>query len=156
MHELIPPVINFSILIILLVYFTRKPVKELVANRQTLIKAEVEEAKAQKLEAQRRYKEFTEKLKAFEAEAQQILANAHADGETMKTKLIKAAHSNAERIVKDAEATAISNIQEFKDQLRWETISTAVALAEKIITDRLSTEDQRRIVNEYVGKVQKQ
>ncbi len=156
MHELIPPVINFSILIIVLVYFSRKPVMELVANRQMLIKNEVEEAKAQKLEAQRRYKEFTEKLQAFEAEAQQILDRAHSDGATIKSKLLKEAQINAERIVKDAESTALSNVQEFKDELRRETIAKAVDLAEKIIRDRLSTEDQRRIMNEYVGKVQKQ
>ncbi|MBI3556642.1 MAG: F0F1 ATP synthase subunit B [Deltaproteobacteria bacterium] len=154
MYELIPPVVNFSILIIVLVYFTRKPVKEFVANRQSQIRAEVEEARAQKLEAQRRYQEFTVKLKAFEAEAQQILSRAQTDGEAMRSKLIKDAQANADRIVKDAESTALSNIQEYKDQIRRETIATAVEMAEKVIRDRLSTDDQRRIVTEYVGKVQ--
>ena len=154
MHELIPPVVNFSLLIIILVYFTRQPVRDLVAGRQSLIKTEVEEAKAQKLEAQRRYREFSDKLKAFEAETKQILERAHIDAEAIKAKLVKDAHVTAERIIKDAESTALSNIQEYKDQIRRETIAKAVELAEKTIRDRLSTDDQRRIVNEYVGKVQ--
>lgn len=154
MHELIAPTLNFGLLVILLVYFTRKPIKEMVAGRRTAIKTLVEEAQAQKLEAQRRYREFHDKLTAFEAEAKQVLERAQVDGNAMRAKIIKEAHATAERIIKDAESTALSNVQEYKDQIRRETIAKSVELAERLIRDRISSDDQRRIVNEYVGKVQ--
>lgn len=153
MHELIAPTLNFGILVALLFYFLRKPVKQLVADRQAAIKGQVQEAQAQKTEAQRRHREFNEKLRAFEVEAGQILEKAKADGEALKARIVKDAQANAERILRDAEATAQSNIQDFKDQIRRETIAKAVELAERMIREGLSSADQRRIVNEYVGEV---
>ncbi|MBI3543903.1 MAG: F0F1 ATP synthase subunit B [Deltaproteobacteria bacterium] len=153
MHELISPTVNFAILVGVLVYFLRKPVKDMVATRQSTIKTLVEEAQAQKLEAQRRYREFGDKLRDFEAEAARTVERARQDGEALKAKIIADARVTADRIVKDAEALAQSNVQDFKDQVRRETIAKAVEMAEKIIRDKLSSDEQSRIVNEYVGKV---
>lgn len=154
MHELIAPSINFFLVVALLTYLLRKPLKEMIATRKSGIQSQVEEAKVQKLEAERKHKEFTERLNNFESEARQILEKAKQDAEALKAKIITDAQASADRIVKDANATAQANIQEYKDQLRKETIAKAVELAEKIVKDRLSADDQRRIVNEYVGKVQ--
>lgn len=153
MHELIPPFVNFAILVGLLTYFLRKPVVDMVAARRVSIKTQIDEAQAQKAEAQRRFKEFGDKLSAFEAEAAQTLERARQDAETTKAKIIRDAQATADRIIKDAESTAQSNVQEFKDQIRKETIAKAVEAAERIIRERLSSDDHRRIVNEYVGKV---
>lgn len=151
--ELIAPTFNFVFLVSLLTYFLRKPVKEMVANRRLAIKAQVDEAQAQKAEADRNYKEFSERLKFFEAEAKQTLEKARADGESLKVKIIADAKASAQRIVKEAEATALANIEEYKDQLRRDTIARAVELAERMIRDGISSDDQKRIVTEYVGKV---
>lgn len=154
MHELIAPTINFVLLVGILAYFTRKPVKDMVAGRRVAIKTQVEEAQVQKSDAEHRYQEFSEKLNAFEQEARQIVERAHQDGEAIKAKIIKDAYASAERVVREAESTAQANIQEYKDQIRRETIAKAVEMAERVIRDRLSSEDQKRIVSEYVGKVQ--
>ena len=154
MSELIAPTINFAILISLLVFFLRKPVREMVSTRHASIKQAVEEALQAKIAAEHRYTEFDKKLTAFENEAKQIVVRARQDGEAMQNKIIKEAHSNAERIMKEAEATVHANIQDYKDQIRLEIIHRAVQIAEKTIRERLSMDDQRRIVSEYVGKVQ--
>jgi F-type H+-transporting ATPase subunit b len=159
MHEssigsLISPTVNFLILVLGLAYLLKKPVKEMVANRAAAIKTQVEEARVQKMEAERKYREFDERLNAFEAEAKSILERARADGEAVRTKIISDAQASADRIVKDAESTVQANLQEYKDQIRKETIAKAVELAERVIRERLSSDDQRRIVNEYVEKVQ--
>lgn len=154
MHELVAPTLNFTILVIVLVAVLRKPLKAMVANRQSLIKAQVAEAQAQKTDAERRYREFSQKLGAFEAEARTILERARHDGEALQAKIAKDARANADRIIKDAAATVEANIQEYRDRIRRETIAKAVEIAERMIRDRLSIDDQRRIVNEYVEKVQ--
>lgn len=153
MHELIPPAVNFTFLAGLLFFLLRKPVAGAIAARRDNIKVQVEEARAQKAEAEKRYREFSQKLSAFEREAADILEHARRDAEATRGRIIKEAQQTAERIVKDAESTAHSNLQEFKDQIRKETIAKAIELAEKVIRDRLSADDHRRIVNEYVEKV---
>ncbi|MEW6057936.1 MAG: ATP synthase F0 subunit B [Bdellovibrionota bacterium] len=154
MHDLIAPTVNFLILAVVLVVYLRKPVKEMILKRQALVKTQIEEAVTLKTDAEKRYREFDTKLSAFEAEASQIIERARTDGEALKVKIIKDAQATAERLIKDAEATVQANIQDSKDQIRRETIAKAVELAERMIREKLSSEDQRRIVNEYVGKVQ--
>lgn len=156
MHELVAPSVNFIALVAGLVFLLRKPIREMVATRSTTIKAQVEEAQAQKTEAQRRYSEFSAKLEAFEIEAKNVLESARQEAEATREKIVHDAKLAAERIIKDAAASAQSNVEEYKDQIRRETIGKAVELAERMIRERLSTEDQRRIVTEYVGKVQQQ
>jgi F-type H+-transporting ATPase subunit b len=153
MHELIAPGLNFTLLVILLVYFTRKPVKEMVKSRRETIKTMVDEAAAQKAEAEKRFREFSDRLNTFESEAKAALDRAREEGEALKARIIKEAQASAERIIRDAESSASANLNETKDQIRRETIAKAVELAEKMIRDRLSSDDQRRIVDEYVGKV---
>lgn len=154
MHELIPPTVNFLILTTVLYFVLRKPVKAMILARQQSLKSQVEESRLQKQEAEKRFREFNEKLIAFENEAQQILDRANVEAQAMKAKIISDARLTAERVVKETEATAQANIQDYKDKIRHETIAKAVDLAERIIREGLSKDDQRRIVNEYVGKVQ--
>lgn len=156
MNELIPPTVNLLILIGILVYTLRKPVKEMVASRQTAIKAQVDEARLQKNEAEKKYREFSDKLNVFESEAKQILDRAQDDAQALKTRILSDARAAADRIIKEAEVTAQANLQDYKDQIRRETIAKAVEMAESVIREGLSKDDQRRIVNEYVGKVQAQ
>lgn len=154
LHELLPPTVNFLILVGLLTYLLRKPVKNMIAARREAVKSQVDEARQQKSDADKRYREFSDRLSAFESEAKQVLDRAHTDAEGLKAKIISDAQATAARIVKDAEATAQANTQEYKDQIRRETIAQATELAERMIRESLSKDDQRRIVHEYVGKVQ--
>lgn len=154
LHQLLPPTVNFLILIGLLFYCLRKPVKTMIVSRQSAIKSQIEEARIQKAEAEKRYREFNDRLTTFESEAKRVLDNAHVEADALKNRIIAEANATAARIVRDAEATAEANAQEYKDQIRRETIAQAVALAERTIRESLSKDDQRRIVTEYVGKVQ--
>jgi F-type H+-transporting ATPase subunit b len=153
MHGLIPQVVNFGALVVVLFVFLRKPIKEMVAARRGAIKTQVDEARIQKEDAQKKYKEFSEKLARFESEARTVLEEAKRDGEALKAKIIADAKASADRMVKEADSLVQANVQEYKDHLRRETIAKAIELAEVIVKERLSSDDQRRIVNEYVGKV---
>ncbi len=153
MHDLISPTINFSILVAGLFYFLNKPVRAMIAQRRNSIDTQVREAQELKKQAEKKMAEFTQKLAVFESEAKEVLARAESDANALKEKIIATAHLSAEKIIKDAELTAQANVQEFKDQIRRETIARIVDQAEKMIRERVSSDDQKRIVNEYVGKV---
>lgn len=154
MKELFVPFFNFSILVGLMVYFLVPLFKKSVANRHDQVKKFVEEARQQKLEAEKKYKEFETKLKNFEIEAKEILARAQSDGEALKAKIVMDARATAEKIIQDAESQAAANLAEFKDELRRKAIEKAVAAAETLIKDKLSQDDQKRIIRDYVEKVQ--
>lgn len=154
MHELLSPTINFSLFVVLLFVLLRKPLKKMLVDRRSSIETLVSEARAQKDAADKKYAEFSQKLALFESEAKAINERARADAEAMKAKIIAEAKASAEKIVSDAQATVDANLQEYKDEIKKETIAKAIELAEKIIREAVSADDQRRIVSEYVGRVQ--
>ena len=154
MKELFVPFFNFSILVAAMTYFLVPMFKKSVAKRHDDVKKLVEEARTQKAAAESKYQEFESKLRNFEIEAKDILAQAQADGEALKKKMIADAKTHAERIINEAESQAQANLAEFKDELRRKTIEKAVAVAEAIIRDKLSQDDQKKIIREYVEKVQ--
>lgn len=153
MHELLSPAINFSILVIGLFVLLRKPVAKALADRREQIASQMRDSAAAKREAEAKLKEFETRLASFETEAREILNRAERDAKASQERIIQDAHATAERIVKEAELTAQANVAELKDQIRRETISRIMTMAEKMIRDKVSSDDQRRIVNEYVGKV---
>ena len=97
MHELIAPALNFSLLVIVLILVTRKPVKAMIASRQATIRTQVVEAQTQKSEAEKRYREFSQKLSTFEAEAKTILDAIATQAKTEKGYIIEVAgHASAD------------------------------------------------------------
>jgi F-type H+-transporting ATPase subunit b len=153
MHELIFPVLNFSVLVFILFYFLKSPVRNMITQRQAQIKTLIDEAQIQRQEAEKAYKEYEKKLQNFQQEADEILNSTRQDGENFKNQIILQAKAMSERLIRDAEATVSFNVQEYKDRTKQEVVSRAIVLAEKLIQDRFSNEDHERIINEYVGKV---
>ncbi len=154
MNEFILQIIYFTFLVVLLVKFLRKPIIDMVSSRQELIRKEVEEARLMKLEAEKKYKEFESKIKNLEAETKEILERTKSDAEMLKNKIIEAAKSTAVRIVKDAEDSSMAAFLDTRNEIRTELVEQAIVAAEKIIRERLSKDDHKRMINEYVGKVE--
>lgn len=154
MYELIIQTINFAILVGLLFYFMKKPVVEAVANRRKTIQKEVEDARLQKIDAEKKFNEFEGRLRSLEAEAQEIIEKARADARQIKARIIESANAAAARIVRDAEQSSKTALEDSRNDIRREVIGRAIEMAEEVIRERLSAEDQRRILTEYVGKVE--
>lgn len=153
MSELIFPAINFAGLVAVLFFFARKPVATMVRERRAAIKSMVEEAEHQKADAEKKFREYEQKLQNYEHEAKQAVEKAKVDAEDLRKKLLLAASSAGEKMIKDSEASVQANLEEFKQKIRIEVVNKAVEMSEKMIRDRLSSDDHRRIVNEYVEKV---
>jgi F-type H+-transporting ATPase subunit b len=151
--ELIAPSFNFFLLVVLLVVVLRGRVQTGLAERRKFIEEQVLEATRLKNEAEKKLEETSLKLKNIEVEAEQIIQKAKQDAEAMQKKIVQDAMAQAEKILQDSESMALSNIQEFKDEVRKLTVNKAIELSEKVIRTKLSSEDQKRIVHEYVGKV---
>lgn len=154
MHDLIAPTVNLVLVVSLLTYFVRKPLKKMVYERRGQYKLLVDEAAQQKREAEAKYQEFAKHLDGFESEARAVLERAQADGQALKEKIVRDAHAAAERIIQDAENTAAANAQELRERILRETIAQAVALTEGLVAKRLTGEEQHRLVADYVKGVQ--
>ena len=148
--------INFTLLVIILVVVLRKvPIKEYFASRIEGIKKEQEDLKTQRVAAERKARDLETKLKAFEGERKEILAQYRADGLAEKERILTEARDRAKQILEQAEVTIRYEIQTAKEKLKEEVVALAAQRAEEIIEREMTDRDQDRLVNEFIERLGK-
>ncbi len=146
-------VLNFSIVVALLVYFLRKPLKKGLAGRSEEIEKALSEAKKAKEEAEAKFAEYDLKLSQATVEIEEISASIRREGELEKQRIIENAKAMAEKIEADAERTADIEVAKAREQLQREAVQLAVALAEDLLKKNFTKEDDTRMIDEYIQKV---
>src|SRR5215467_9554000 len=98
--SLIIQAINFAILLWLLTRLLYKPLMGKMDERTKAIQKSLEEAQAARAQAQKERDEFAAKIQAANAEAQRIRADALKEAADEQRRLVEAAKTEAERLVK--------------------------------------------------------
>jgi F-type H+-transporting ATPase subunit b len=148
--------INFALLVIILVVVLRKvPIKEYFASRIEGIRKEQEDLKTQREAAERKARDLESKLKAFEGERKEILAQYRADGLAEKERILAEANNRAKQILEQAEVTIQYEMQTAKEKLKEEVVALAAQRAEQIIEQEMTDGDQDRLVNEFIERLGK-
>lgn len=148
--------INFGLLVIILfVVLKRVPVKEFFSARIDGIKKELEELKAQRQASEQKARELESKLKAFEGERKEILAQYKAEGLAEKERILKEARDRARQILEQAEMSIQYEMQTAKEKLKQDVVALAAQRAEEIIAREMTDKDQDRLVNEFIDKLGK-
>jgi len=148
--------INFALLVIILVVVLRKvPIKEYFASRIEGIRKEQEDLKTQREAAERKARDLESKLKAFEGERKEILAQYRADGLAEKERILAEANKRAKQILEQAEVTIQYEMQTAKEKLKEDVVALAAQRAEQIIEQEMTDGDQDRLVNEFIERLGK-
>ncbi len=146
-------VVNFIALMIILVKFGAKPIASALAGRQKNIKDELAELEARKAEAETSYREFEAKLSTVEKDIDRIVEKAVAQAEVEKTKIIEKAEQSAEDIQRSAKLAIQNEIMEARRTLKNDVADQAALMAEGLIIKNLTSDDQVKIIEEYLDKV---
>lgn len=146
-------VINFVVLVAILIYLLRKPVKQGLNNRIESIKNQLEELEAKKKAAEEELAEYNQKFQQLDQEAQQIVDQYIQQGNDAKARIIAEAESAAEKLQEQARRNIENEFQKARRELQDEVIEKALAQAESMIQDKISRQDQERLVDEYLEKV---
>lgn len=144
---------NFTGLLIILVWALKKPFSSGLAARRQTIRDQFEDLEAQRAEAEQKYKEFEGKLSSIDQEAASILEAARSQGEIERKRIIEDANRAAGDIKRQAEMAVQHELAEATKLLREEIAEQAVATAEEIIKKNLQVEDQDKLIDDYLTKV---
>lgn len=147
--------INFAILVAALVYFLKKPAKEFFASRSTLIRTTLEQTKALKDNAEKKYAEYEKRLKDIDREMKAMIDGLKHDGELEKQRLVANAKRQVENLRDTQQKVLSQEMRKAKEELKQEAINLASEMAEKLIRDNLNQDDQSRLVDQYLEKMEK-
>jgi len=146
-------VINFAVLIIALFFIARKPVAEFFSSRSKGIEDEIKGLEQKKAEAEKKLAEYQARFRNLDQESKKIVEEYIKQGEEAKIRILAEAEAQATKL----EAMAKRNIeQEFKSakiKLQQEIAEKAMVKAEELIKASISSDDQDKLVDEYLKKV---
>jgi F-type H+-transporting ATPase subunit b len=146
-------VMNFTVLAVALFFILRKPASQALNGRIQGIREQLEDLEAKKTAAEKTLAEYDTKLATLEKEAEQLVADYVKQGEAAKAKILAEAATSADKLKEQAKRNIEHEFKRAKEQLRDEVVEAALVKAESVIQDRISDDDQNRLVDEYLAKV---
>ncbi|HEY7688900.1 MAG TPA: F0F1 ATP synthase subunit B [Dongiaceae bacterium] len=148
-----------AIAFIIFVVLAGKPIVRMLGksldDRAARIKAELDEAKALRDEAQRLLVDYQKKQQAAMRDAENIVAHARGEAERLKTEAaanLDAAFARREKMALDkiaqAEAQAIADV-------RNHAIDVAVAAAEQLLKGKTDNQRGERLIDSAIAELER-
>lgn len=145
--------LNFLLLVGLLVWAGRGPLRDMLHQRALALRTGIDEAQALRAEAVARHEALTARLAALEAEVGEIHARATRDAEAEAARIVERAEAGAARLKETVSRQIRDEAARARQALRAEAVEIAVELAEGILRDQVSADDQQRLAAAFLDTV---
>jgi F-type H+-transporting ATPase subunit b len=145
---------NILILVGLVVFFVRRPLSDFLSARALKIRTEIRDSQEERDQAIGRREDVAARLESIEGEIAGIAADAAADAKNQQEQLLLRAQKEAEHIAQRAERNIRDEVDRAKDTLRREAIELAVDLAKTKLTEKVSSDDQRRLARDILDAIE--
>ena len=146
-------VMNFVVLMSLLVFVLRKPVANALSGRIDTIRDELDTLETQKADAEKTLAEYETKIATLESEVEVILAQYKEQGETAKKRIFAEAELHAAKLEEQAKRNIDHEFKAARAGLKAEIMALALEKAEELIQEKISADDQDKLVDDYLNKV---
>lgn len=146
-------IIAVFVLFLIASYFLFNPVREMMAKRQAKIKGELDSAAKDKEDASLLKKQYEEKLKNINVEAEAILSDARKRALDNENKIVAQAKEEAARIIDRARVEAELEKQKAADDVKREMVVLASIMAGKVVKASIDTTVQESLVNETLKEI---
>jgi F-type H+-transporting ATPase subunit b len=144
---------NFVVLIGLLYWLLASKMKDFFAGRRVEIKESLEKSVEKKAEAEKKYREYSEKLDKAALEIDGIFEMIKAQGVTEKQKIIEDAERTAKKMKEDASARIEQEMKKATEQLKSQAVELSIQMAEDILKRNVTKDDHKAMVKDYIDKV---
>jgi len=146
--------VNFTALVILLWYLLADKIKKYFIERKDQIAEELDDVDKEKNNAEQQVDLYKQKFMQLDKDIQEIRGSLIGEIETEKNRIIEDAKVNAQRIIEQANASAILEAANAKQELRSSVIELAGEMAVSIVNKNINDNDQNRLVEEYLSSVE--
>lgn len=144
-------VVIFTALLLTLWKFAWGPILSAVEAREKGIQSALDEARSRQEEAERLLEEHKAQLADARRQAQEILAEGREAGDRLRKDLEGKAREESEAILERARAEIQREKDAAVDDLRRESVELALAAASKLLHAKLDSEQDKKLVMEYVN-----
>jgi F-type H+-transporting ATPase subunit b len=145
--------INFGLLLIILGKWGWPVAKKLAEDRHDQIKTQLDEAAALRDKAEQKLAEYETRIKDVDVEIKALVDGIRKDAEADKVRILAAAEAQAAQMKRDAELRIAAEIEQARAQLTQEVTAAAIAATEKIVKDKATPDDQKKLVSAFISNI---
>ncbi|MBI2344346.1 MAG: ATP synthase F0 subunit B [Deltaproteobacteria bacterium] len=145
--------INFALFVTVLALLLRKPLARYFAARSEAIAKAVADAAAAEAAAQSRAHEIQGRLARIEEEITALQQQAREMGEQEQRDIIARAHEFAEKSAQDTDRLVEQELRKVKKVLRGRTVDLAILMAERLLREQMTPDDQGRLAQQFVRQL---
>ena len=146
-------IINFLLLVGILFKFAKKPLQSFFQKRTELIEKTLNEAKEAKAISLKALQEVETRLKAKDAEIEAILAASRKSGEHERDSIIAESDRLKAKILEQAKTNIDFEVKHAKEVIKAEAVELAMELAEKKLKDKLTKDEQERLLDDSLVQI---
>ncbi len=146
-------IINFLVILAILYKFFYGPVMKFMDDRSAEIANNISEAERGRTEAAALLQEYQDKIAAARDEAQEIISKATKAGEAERTTILAQTRDESAVLLERARQEIQREKEAAITDLRQEVSTLAVMAAEKILDRNMATEDNQKIIDDFLSEV---
>ena len=147
-------VMNLALLVGVIIYLGRRGIRDYFTNRRIGIRNELDQAAQLLKDAEERYATWEAKLADLESELQKIRETEQLRVKQERGHILEEARLNAERIAENATVLVDRELRRAEEALRQEASELAVEMAARYLSERVSDEDRKRLMDEFIARVE--
>lgn len=145
--------VNLALLLGILVYFGRKPVKQLFLDRNADFHKQANEAKKQREDLEKKKQEVERLISKLESSQQESIDKAKFDADKYYDHEIAKANETADRVMADATSSIDSDLKKMSEKLRLEILEASVETVDKDL-DKTDMADQQKMNQKFTDRLQ--
>jgi len=149
-YDLVMMWINFLILVFLAFKFGKAPIMEFLEGRKLEIAEEISRIEKEKEKITDRVRQALETLDESDIHLEKLKQKIIEQGEKKKQSIIKDAEQQCRFMLETARHKIEHHIMQAEAQFRAELIDAATERALEILPQKITPEDNRKILNEYL------
>ncbi len=143
--------LNFCILAVVIVKYGRKPLMDFLRGRKEEVEKQIGKVEKEKSEIDARIRETRKTLEDSSARFENMKQRIIKQGERKKEEIIGDAKQQSEMMMVMAKQKIGNRILDAKNEFRAELVDAAVDLAEQKLSQEVTEEDNRKILEQYLS-----
>ncbi len=153
---LLSQIVNFAILLFLMQRLLYRPILNMLSQRRERIKESLEEAERVKQAAAAAEDEHQKKVAEARREAREAVDRASEAAKQVREQVLAEARNEAKQIVSQARREAEEERRQAVTRARDDVADLAILAARRVIGDTLDEPRQRKLVSEFLDKLEKE
>lgn len=154
-NEIVAQIASFLILLFLLRIFAWKKILQILDERKERIASGLKQIEDSKSEIARIKSDYEARMSEIEETANRKIQEAIAAGRQITEEVRKKACAEAEVIIDNAKQNVQSELFKAKEALKEEIVNITIKAASNIIEEKLTEEQDRKMVEDFIERIEK-